>query len=97
MKVFGDPDTVVPFIEGMYIEADVLTGKTTAAYLPEKAVIQEGERYVVLVKSGEKDGNMIFRKVVVRTGRTENGRVEILNPGVIGGHEVLVEGAYFLL
>ncbi len=43
------------------------------------------------------DLDLLFRKVEVRTGRKEEGRIEILNPEVLGDREVLVKGAFFLL
>ena len=43
------------------------------------------------------DLDLLFRKVEVRSGRKEGGRVEILNPEVLGDREVLVKGAFFLL
>ena len=98
VKVFGKiEDRNIPLLQGMYVEADVLTGRSLSTYLPEKAVVQEGERYLVLMKTGVRDGDLLFRRVEVKTGRNEGGRIEILNPEVLGGHEVLVKGAFFLL
>jgi len=35
--------------------------------------------------------------VEVKTGRREEGRVEILNPAMLGDREVLMKEAFFLL
>ncbi len=98
VKVYARPEQKdIPFVQGMYIEAEILTDRITCPYLPEKAVVQQGERYLVLVKTGEKGDNLLFRKTEVKTGRKEEKRVEIRNPEVIGNREVLANGAYFLL
>jgi len=50
----------------------------------------------VQVITTSRDGDLLFRRVEVKTGRNEGGHIEILNPEVLGGHEVLVKGAFFL-
>jgi cobalt-zinc-cadmium efflux system membrane fusion protein len=97
VKVIVRPEEKLPLLQGMYVEADILSGKTRSTFLPEKAVVREGERTMVLVKTGVRKGDLFFRKVEVKTGRTENGRIEILNPQVLGDREVLAKGAFFLL
>lgn len=98
VKILVRPDQRdMPLLQGMYVEADILTGRTRSPYLPENAVVMEGERAVVLMKTGVRDGDLVFRKKEVKTGRTENGRIEILNPQVLGDREVLAKGAFFLM
>ncbi len=90
-------EPALPVMDGMYVEADILTGRAVSPYLPAKAVVEEGERKVVLVLYSENDSSYVFRKVTVKTGRMENGRIEIMDPSEIGNRQVLAEGAFFLL
>jgi hypothetical protein len=43
------------------------------------------------------DLDLLLHKVEVKTGRREEGRVEILNPAMLGDREVLMKEAFFLL
>lgn len=50
----------------------------------------EGEQYVYLAK--QKDGDTVAEKAIVETGKTQDGKIEILS-GIKSGDQVLLEGA----
>ncbi|MEP1096304.1 MAG: efflux RND transporter periplasmic adaptor subunit [Cyclobacteriaceae bacterium] len=85
------------FIPGMFVEAEIETDKDTGICLPENAVAEmEGEMYV-LVKTGEKEENLYFEKQKIQIGKGAGGWVEVLNPTVLQGKEVLTEGVFSLI
>ncbi|GLB47896.1 efflux RND transporter periplasmic adaptor subunit [Neptunitalea lumnitzerae] len=77
-----------------------LTAKARINDYTNKSVVQvpvsilsensEGEQYVYLAK--EKDGATVAVRTIVTTGRTQDGKIEILS-GIKAGDTVLLEGA----
>ncbi|GLB52563.1 RND transporter [Neptunitalea chrysea] len=77
-----------------------LTAKTLINDYTNEAVIKvpvsilsenaDGDQYVYLAK--EKDGELVAQRTIVTTGRTQNGKIEILT-GINNGDQVLLEGA----
>lgn len=49
-----------------------------------------GDQYVYLAK--KENGELVAKRAIVTTGRTENGKIEILT-GITAGDQVLLEGA----
>jgi len=52
----------------------------------------EGEQYVYIADDVTSDGNAIAKRVIVTTGLTQNGMIEILS-GVTDGQHIIKEGA----
>jgi Cu(I)/Ag(I) efflux system membrane fusion protein len=76
----------------MYVEADISVGDgAKVATAPESAVIDSGNRQIVILDKG--DGR--FEPREVRTGRRGAGRIEIAE-GVVDGDRI-VTSANFLI
>ncbi len=86
------------FVTGMYVEAQVLTDTLQAPALPEAAIVQEeGQLYLLAMKS-QQGNHYTFEKLKMKTGRTADGQIEVLNPQVLEpDRQVLVQGAFSLI
>ncbi len=80
----------------MFTDVKIIYDRYRAPALPESALLQEGDTYYILVKKAEKDGRLIFEKVVVKPGKHDEGFVEILAPQLSPEDQILVKGGYFL-
>ena len=86
------------FIEGAFIQGDILLGEsTTSPALPEAAVAREGEEDFIFYKLKEDVEGMSFVKVPVKVIATKNGKtaVELLEK-IPEGARVVVRGAYYI-
>ncbi|MGB3777929.1 MAG: efflux RND transporter periplasmic adaptor subunit [Tunicatimonas sp.] len=85
-------------VTGMYVEAQILTDTVSAPALPEAAIVQEeGTPYLLVAETAPGDF-YTFEKQPVKTGRTADGYVEILDAqGLNPRSQVLVRGAYSLV
>jgi cobalt-zinc-cadmium efflux system membrane fusion protein len=80
-------------LPGMYMNAVVELKRHAVPTLPEDAIVTfEGKEYV-FVKVNERQ----FEMTAVKTGNSENGFTEIVNPEVVKGKKIAVKGAYTLL
>jgi cobalt-zinc-cadmium efflux system membrane fusion protein len=80
-------------LPGMYMNAVVELKRHAVPTLPEDAIVTfEGKEYV-FVKVNERQ----FEMTVVKTGNSENGFTEIVNPEVVKDKKIAVKGAYTLL
>ena len=85
-----DPAAERRLLPGMYVAARVLTGSRRAATLPDEALVSEGDARYVFVQ----EKPLTFRKISVKTGRSEGGRTEVLNAPI--GKLIVRQGAYML-
>ena len=77
---------------GMFANFSIITGEAaTAPAVPQEAIVYEGERARVWV-AGEGD-TLALREI--RTGRTSDGIVEVLD-GLSAGEKVVTSGAVFI-
>jgi cobalt-zinc-cadmium efflux system membrane fusion protein len=79
------------FIHGLFVEAEIITCERDAEAIPQAALIVEHEKQYVLVKSGEKEDQMVFQKRPVGIGVIQQGFAE-LTEGAL--KDVLIEGSY---
>ena len=86
------------FVTGMYVEAQILTDTVAAPALPEEAIVEEeGQAYLLAMKS-QQENQYTFERLAVRTGRTSDGRVEVLShPKLTSDRQILVKGAFALI
>ena len=93
MKVrltFDNPDYLLK--ANMFAEIVIYGGpKRNALVVPNEALIETGERTVIIKSLG----NGQFKPADVITGMRHNGRVEILN-GLKAGDDVVVSGQFLL-
>jgi cobalt-zinc-cadmium efflux system membrane fusion protein len=73
---------------GMYVEAEILVSGDSVFAVNEGSVVTEGGNNYVLVEEGNQ-----FQIVPVNSGVRMDGWVEIRNPDVLRGKQVVVEGA----
>ncbi len=86
------------FVTGMYVEAQILTDTVRAPALPESAIVQDQEQSYLLTLIQQSDSAYVFKKQRVKTGRTADGQVELLNPQLLKPEDVvLVSGAFALI
>ena len=90
--------TTPNFAVGMFIEAQIETGASTAMALPETAVVNLGDSYYVLQLNRQENGEYLFDQLEVKPGKTANGFVEIRNADALPkGKQYLTEGAFELI
>ncbi|RXG19140.1 cobalt-zinc-cadmium efflux system membrane fusion protein [Leeuwenhoekiella aestuarii] len=90
--------TTPNFAVGMFIEAQIETGESTAMALPEEAVANLGDAYYTLQLQEHEQGAYFFNRVAVETGKTRKGFVEIKNAADFPkGAQFLVNGAFELI
>lgn len=77
---------------GMFASFDIITsGATRSAAVPEEAVVREGDEARVWVLEGSRAVGL--RRI--RTGRTHDGMVEVLE-GLAAGERVVTRGSLFI-
>ena len=78
----------------MYLEADIITSSKVFDALPIEAVINfENKYYGLLKRSGDS-----FKKVILNTGASSNGYVQILNANDFEPNsEFITKGAFNLI
>lgn len=89
------PDDRTGLINGMYLEAKILTGEREVMALPDEAILKSGDAHLVLVQKASGNNNLTFIRKEVNTGISINGFTEILNPE--GLKQVLVKGGFNLV
>lgn len=80
-------------IPGMFLNARILTGSRTAKTLPEDAVVRSGPNGFVYVPTGQA---RTYRRVPVKLGQAEGGRLEVIPQTPTDLTKVVVKGAYLL-
>lgn len=89
-------------LPGIYVEAKIYAYPKIADVLPVESIVRDaGGEYVFLHEpdSEETDitGEMIFRKMKVITGITDNGYTEVINANTFPENSIFViKGAYYL-
>lgn len=82
--------TLVP---GMYMNAEIQLQDESKPAINEEAIVNfEGSDYVFVKKN-----NTSFEILPIKTGTIEDGYVEILNPEIFKGKDLVSKGAYTLL
>ena len=80
-------------LPGMYMNADIELKSNDVMTLPQDAIVSfDGKEYVFVTINKNQ-----FRMTEVKTGNSENGFVEILNPESIQDKKIVTKGAYTIL
>lgn len=82
-------------INGMYLEAEILTNERDAMALPDEAILKSGNARLVLIQKAARGNELTFIRKEVKTGLSSQGFTEILNPE--GLENVLVRGGFNLV
>ena len=86
------------FNPGMYVEAEIYTTSESKKSLPQDAIVEVDGQYYVLVLESSSNGNYVFAQKEVKTGKSDNGYIEILNYQDFNiNAEFLVNGAFKLI
>lgn len=83
-------------IPGMYIEAEIITASDSVTALPEEALVNIEEQYFLLLQQNTSGPELSFERIPVRTGRTVNGMIELLDQPALPG-PILTKGAFDLI
>ena len=81
------------FIQGLFVETEIITCERETEAIPEHALIQENDHYYVLEKSREEEEIIVFSKKLVDIGAIMDGYAEIKGESL---KNVLIEGSYNL-
>ena len=98
IKVHGhiEDDENSPFVIGMFVEANIITGTSNASALPKEAVADlDGVFYALILD--KQDDEYIFKKVKVEVGNQTETFVEVVNIELFEHKQVLSKGAFMLL
>lgn len=82
------------FINGVFVEVEIVTCKREALAIPKEAFIEEDGFFYLLVLQSSEEGNMYFKKAPVNLGLIQNGFGEIVEEGL---KDILLEGGYNIL
>lgn len=82
----------ISLIGNKFVEGDIIVASDSVLSLPESAILKSESESYVLVFEKESDGLFYFSRLKVKTGRTNNGFVEIV--GMPESKKILVEGVY---
>ena len=82
------------FIDGMYVEAEIIKDDRKAPGLPNGAVHAEEDKYFVFTKVNETADSIIFKKLYINRGQVNDEMTEIISTAPVT--DVLVQGSYNL-
>ncbi len=86
------------FLPGMYIEARIEIDSKKADVLPERAFVNIGNTYYVLVLDNSTGEEYRFKRTEVQVGGMQYGNIEILNSsGLTNADQILTEGAFNMI
>ena len=84
------------FAVGMFVDAEIETVSKKAIALPEDAVIERDDEFVVLVLENNENG-YTFDAVEVEIGKKYNGFVEITSKNIKPTDKILIKGGFPLI
>lgn len=90
-------DKQANFLQGMYIEAEILTDKLSGLAVPTKALLEEEGNFYVLLFQSENDKEMVFEKTPVNVGRITDQFTQILGSSLKAGDMIMDEGVFSLM
>jgi len=86
----------VPFIVGMFVEAEIITNSIKKQALPIEAVLEKDNEYFVLVLKEKNDETYKFEKIKISIGEKNENWIEILGKN-IENKQILIKGAFLPL
>ncbi|MBN2480551.1 MAG: efflux RND transporter periplasmic adaptor subunit [Bacteroidales bacterium] len=82
------------FMDGMYVEAEIITQGREAYGLPNEAIQQEENKHFVFVIKAEQDDEILLEKRYVNVGQVTETHTEIITETAIA--DILIEGTFNL-
>ena len=99
IKVHGHlhEETKNEFNIGMFIDAEIETISNKSIALPEDAVTEQEEEFIVLKVEKQENETYIFEPIEVKIGKTYKGFTEILSNNIKESDTILTKGGYSLV
>lgn len=99
IKVYGrlEQKTTNNFNIGMFVDAEIVITKKEGLALPDTAIMERKEHFVILKLTNKTNENYIFEPIEIQTGLTYNGFSEIVSNNIKETDEILIIGAYSLV
>jgi len=82
---------------GMFVEANIETTSKKAIAVPEDAITEQEENFIVLKQIKEEDDTFTFEPIEVKIGKKYNGFVEIITDKIQKKDKLLIKGGYSLV
>lgn len=84
-----------PFLVGMYVEAEIITYTTKKLALPLEAVLEENDKYYILVLKEQTNDSYAFEKVMVHIGLKNEAFIEIVDVDTtLKNQQIMVKGVF---
>lgn len=97
IKVHGHlEDENKSFLVGMFVEAEIIINSVQKKALPTSAILEENDRFYVLVLKNKNEESYQLEKVQITVGNKNEDWIEIKNPD-LNNKEVLLKGAFLPL
>lgn len=91
-------DEEKPFLVGMYVEAEIITYTAEKLALPLEAVLEEDDKYYILILREQNNNTYMFEKTMVHIGLTSETSIEIIDvDGTLKSKQILLKGAFIPL
>lgn len=87
------PSDKTKFIDGQFMETEIITCQRSVQAIPEDALLQEDQQNYVLELLQEKGDSLTFRKIPLNVGSIQKGYAEVLDKDL---NNLLLEGVYSL-
>lgn len=89
---------VAPFLIGMYVEAEIITYTTEKLALPLEAVLEEDDKYYIMILKEQTKEVYSFEKRMVHIGLKNETSIEIIDiDETLKKQQILVKGAFMPL
>jgi len=86
----------VPFIVGMFVEAEIVTSSIEKQALPIEAVLEKDNEYFVLVLKEKNEETYQFEKIKITIGVKNENWIEIIGKN-LENKQILIKGAFLPL
>lgn len=90
-------DEEANFLQGMYVEADILTDGVKGLAVPSRAVFEEDGAFYILRYVETTDSDYVFEKTEVKLGKANEQYTQLLNSELKEGDRILDKGVFRLI
>lgn len=85
------------FLQGMYVEAEILTEQIKGLAVPTRAIAEENGQSYILRFVEETNESLIFEKVFVKFGRITEQYAQIIDSDLKAGDKIMDKGVFRLV
>jgi cobalt-zinc-cadmium efflux system membrane fusion protein len=99
IKVHGhlEDDKNNIFAIGMFVDAAIEISNKTEMALPNEAIVQEDDKFVILVLKSKNDKGYVFEEKNITIGNKYNGFTEVMIENISTSDKILIKGAFDLV